>query len=63
MGFTGGCDMNIRTEQTYALTWVAYDSDTYDCDCDQDGFFSTCPVGSGASREAAVADFLERLNG
>lgn len=55
--------MNIRTEQTYALTWVAYDSDTYDCDCDQDGFFSTCPVGSGASREAAVADFLERLNG
>lgn len=42
-------------------TYVAIDADTYDCDCDQDGFFSTCPVGHGATEQEAIADLLEQL--
>lgn len=42
-------------------TYVAIDSDSYDCDCDQDGFFSTSPVGHGATEEAAIADLLEQM--
>jgi hypothetical protein len=42
-------------------TYVAIDTDTYDCDCDQDGFFSTSPVGHGATEEEAIADLLDQL--
>jgi hypothetical protein len=41
--------------------WHAFDEDTYDADCDQDGFFSTSLVGTGATAEAAIADLLEQL--
>lgn len=42
-------------------TYVAIDSDNYDCDCDQDGFFSLSPVGHGATEQEAIADLLEQL--
>lgn len=42
-------------------TYVAIDTDTYDCDCDQDGFFSTSPVGYGRTAELAIADLLEHI--
>lgn len=42
-------------------TYVAIDRSTYDCDCDQDGFFSTSPVGHGATEQEAIADLLEQL--
>ena len=42
-------------------TYVAIDLDTYDCDCDQDGFFSTSPVGFGATEEAAIADLMDQI--
>lgn len=42
-------------------TYVAIDRSTYDADCDQDGFFSTSPVGYGRTKEAAVADLLEQM--
>jgi len=44
-----------------AETYVAIDRSTYDCDCDQDGFFSTSPVGYGATKEAAIADLLDQM--
>lgn len=39
--------------------WFAYDDSTYDADCDQDGFFSTSPVGHGATEGEALTDFAE----
>jgi hypothetical protein len=40
--------------------WSAV-TDDYDCDCDQDGFFSNHPVGAGRTEEAAIKDLLEQL--
>lgn len=40
--------------------WQAI-TDDYDADCDQDGFFSNHPVGSGATEDAAIKDLLEQL--
>ncbi len=58
---------NIRTTHDYppipirSMDWSAVDDDTYDVDCDQDGYFSTSPVGHGPTEEAAIADLLEQL--
>jgi hypothetical protein len=63
--------MDIRVELNEGLhygrlpeneTYVAIDWDTYDVDCDQDGFFSTSPVGHGKTKEEAIADLLEQLD-
>ncbi len=43
------------------MDWSAVDYDTYDYDCDQDGFFSTCPIGHGATEQEAIADLIEQL--
>ena len=43
-----------------SFDWAAV-TDDYDCDCDQDGLFSTCPVGHGATEEEAIADLLEQI--
>lgn len=40
--------------------WSAV-TDNYDCDCDQDGFFSTHPIGHGRTEEEAIADLKEQL--
>ena len=42
------------------MDWSAVD-DNYDCDCDEDGFFSTCPVGRGATEQEAIADLLQQI--
>jgi hypothetical protein len=44
-----------------AECWSAYDADTYDADCDQDGFFSDSLVGHGATADEAIADLLEQI--
>jgi hypothetical protein len=44
-----------------SMDWSAIDSDTYDCDCDQDGFYSLSPIGRGATEADAVADLREQL--
>lgn len=41
--------------------WHAYDTDSYDADCDENGFFSTSLVGTGATAEAAISDLLEQM--
>lgn len=59
--------MNIKTELVYppiptrCMDWTAIDSDTYDCDCDQDWFFSTSPIGRGATETEAIADLKALL--
>lgn len=44
-----------------ASRWSAVDGDTYDADCDQDGYFSTSPQGWGATEAAAISDLKEQL--
>lgn len=42
------------------MDWSAV-TDNYDCDCDQDGFFSTHPVGHGVTEQEAIADLMEQI--
>ena len=43
------------------MDWSAVDDDTYDVDCDQDGFFSNCPVGRGATEQEAIDDLMAQM--
>lgn len=59
--------MKISTHFEYppipirSFDWSAIDADTYDADCDQAGFFSTCPVGYGATEQEAIEDLLSQI--
>lgn len=59
--------MKIQTSFDYppipvrSFDWSAIDADTYDCDCDQDGFFSLSPIGHGATEQEAIQDLLDQL--
>jgi hypothetical protein len=58
--------IKVRTHFEYppisdrSFDWIAV-TDDYDCDCDQDGYFSTCPIGRGATEQEAIADLLEQI--
>ena len=58
--------MKINTSFVYPpipvrnMDWIAT-TDNYDCDCDQDGYFSTHPVGHGATEQEAIQDLLNQL--
>jgi len=41
--------------------WHAIDRNTYDCDCDDRGYFPTSPVGYGKTKEEAIADLMEKV--
>lgn len=41
--------------------WSAIDADTYDSDCDQNGFYSLGPVGYGSTEADAIADLMEQM--
>lgn len=43
------------------MDWSAVDDSRYDCDCDQDGFFSNCPIGRGPTEQEAIDDLLEQI--
>ena len=59
--------IKVRTTHEYppipirSMDWSAVDDDTYDVDCDQDGFFSNSPVGRGATEAEAIADLMEQI--
>lgn len=59
--------IKIRTTHVFppipvrSFDWCAVDDNAYDADCDQDGFFSTSPIGWGANEEEAIADLKEQL--
>jgi hypothetical protein len=50
--------MDIQTGLNPDGYWYALDANTYDVDCDQDGFFSKSPVGYGKSEEEAIEDLI-----
>jgi hypothetical protein len=59
--------LRIHTSHDYppipvrSFDWSAV-TDDYDCDCDQDGFFSTNPIGHGATEQEAIEDLLEQMD-
>lgn len=40
---------------------AAIDANTYDADCDQDGYFSTSAQGFGRTEAEAINDLLDQL--
>lgn len=60
--------MKIQTSFDYlplsvrTFDWSAIDADTYDADADQDGFFSTSPVGYGVTEQEAIGDLLVQIS-
>lgn len=67
MGIQNINGRNVRTTFEYPpipvrdMDWSAVDDDTYDCDCDQDGFFSTSPIGRGATEQEAICSNSWRM--
>lgn len=53
--------IRIRTTHDYE-GYCAVDDDTYDADCDQDGFFSTSLVGHGPTEDDAIDDLLAQMD-
>jgi hypothetical protein len=59
--------IKVRTSFEYPpipvcnMDWSAVDDSTYDADCDEDGFFSTCPIGRGATEQEAIDDLLAQI--
>lgn len=46
----------------YGNDWTVTDNN-YDCDCDSDGeFYSIAPLGTGATKEEALMDYIEQLD-
>lgn len=55
--------MDIQVDQDPTGCWNAIDLNTYDCDCDQDGFFCTDHVGCGRTPLDAIVDLLDKKEG
>jgi hypothetical protein len=53
-------EMDVEVSQASG-EWQSWEAGTYDCDCDQDGFFVCCPIGSGKTMLEAIADLAEVL--
>ena len=41
--------------------WSAIDQDAYEAECDSIGWFSTCLMGWGKTREEAISDLIDRI--
>lgn len=54
--------MGIQTGKNPDGYWYALDRDTYDADCDQDGFFSNSPVGYGKTEQDAINDLADQMS-
>ena len=53
--------MDIQCSLEYDGMYYAIDRDTYDVDCDGDGFYSLEPIGYGKSALDASVDLLEQM--
>ena len=53
--------MDIKTTIQEDGSWVAIDSDNYDCDCNENGFFSTSPAGFGKTELEAIRELLAEI--
>jgi hypothetical protein len=54
-------DVDLETGKNPDGYWYALDRNTYDVDCDQDGYFTRSSVGHGKTEQEAIADLLEQL--
>jgi hypothetical protein len=54
--------IKVHTSSCILTDWSAV-YDNYDVDCDGDGYFSSCPVGRGATEQEAIDDLLEQIEG
>ena len=54
-------EMDVEAWQNSIGEWEACEKGTYDCDCDQDGFFVSCPMGYGSTMMEAIVDLNEKL--
>ncbi len=54
--------MDVEVSQNPIGEWQAWEDGTYDCDCDQDGFFTTCIIGEGSTMMEAIVDLREKIN-
>jgi hypothetical protein len=55
-------EMDVEVSQDdYIGEWKAWEAGTYDCDCDENGFFECCTIGSGSTMLEAIADLAEQL--
>lgn len=52
-----------EVSQNFIGEWQAWEEGTYDCDCDQDGFFTTCVIGEGSTMMEAIEDLKEQMEG
>lgn len=55
--------MLVEVSQDPTGCWNAWEDGSYDCDCDQDGFFPTCKMGSGSTMMEAIVDLREKMDG
>ena len=53
--------MNIKTTKQPDGYYVAIDADTYDVDCDENGFFSNSPAGYGKTEQEAIDELLAEI--
>jgi len=53
--------MDIKVTIQPDQSWCAIDADTYEAECDTVGYWSTCPVGYGKTREAAIGDLIDQI--
>jgi hypothetical protein len=42
-------------------SWLAIDADTYDVDCDENGFFAIGGIGYGDTRQQAIYNLLAEV--
>ena len=55
--------MDIEVDLMPDNYYHAIDRNTYDCDCDQDGFICTDHVGYGRTPLDAIVDLLDKKDG
>jgi hypothetical protein len=53
--------MDIKVTKQPCGGFVAIDADNYDCDCDENGFFSTSPAGYGKTELEAIRELLAEI--
>jgi len=53
--------MDIKTTLQPDGHWVAIDADNYDCDWNENGFFSNSPAGYGKTELEAIRELLAEI--
>lgn len=54
-------DKNVKQEPN-GPAWLTFCDGCYDCDCDENGFFTTSIQGFGWTREESADDWNEKVD-